>query len=543
MASPLSEKWLAAVIDTSDDAVMLIDPDRIILLANTAAEAFARRNGTESIVGKSYDELLRRNLVLDEHGEVNPVELCPSDIALTEGKSVRGKLFQYNIDDTPVWLRVTSVPIFDDGRKVACAIVRLKDVSDRRALEDKLSFLLQSSRLVPLTVDFHERLTYKASLTVPLIADWCTINVTNDDGSLSREAIVHRDPGKMALVNEFEEALSKRQDSKGARHVASTGVAEFYPDALGAFPADAPSSPEGVAVARALGLGSLMILPIISHGTVLGILSLGYDESKRKYSPEDLTFMQEYCNHISSVLENGRLYEEIKKHDASKDSFLATLSHELRNPLAPIKSMLELMKLQPHAAEFSHNISIIEHQFDHITKILNDLLEVTRYSRGKINVELRRVNLISVMRNIVESVEPFLKEKKVALHVSLPLNAIVIRADQTRLEQALMNVLHNAEKFTPAEGHIWVTVTTDEKTATITIRDSGIGMEPHMVAHIFEPGIRDEKKHRTEGLGLGLLLVKEVVHLHGGTVKAHSDGLGKGSEFTITLPVLQQRLL
>lgn len=544
MRDPIPKEWLTAIVDTSEDAIILLDTERIIHFANAAAVAYCERIGAPAAVGAPYDEIVKDKITLDEEGNAVPPEFFPCTITLTEGKVVR-KVFQQIVHGAHSWVKISTFPLFDEHGRVSHAIIRITDITDIKAQEVKLAFLVQSSKLSPITVDIEERLTQKARLTVPLIADWCAVSIVNHNGSLSRVTIVHRDPKKMSLVNELEERLSKEGDTeRGIRHVATTGVPEFFPDVTDEFLVKEFRSPEKIAAMKALGVTSLMILPIISNNAVLGVLSLAYGESLRKYTPEDLTFMKEYCNNISTILENARLYEEIKRRDTSKDSFLATLSHELRNPLAPIKSMLELMKLQPHASEFRHNISVIEHQFDHLTKILTDLLEVNRYARGKIHVELRRVNLITVIRDSVESATPFFKKKSIDLEVSLPSHTIVIRADQTRLEQALMNVFHNAEKFTPDGGKVWIRVSSDEKNASITIGDNGIGIEPDLLEHLFEPGLRDEKMRRgTEGLGLGLMLVKEIVQLHGGTVTARSEGAGKGSEFTITLPILQQRLL
>jgi signal transduction histidine kinase len=410
-------------------------------------------------------------------------------------------------------------------------------------LEQKLQFLIESSKILALTANMEERITQKARLTVPLLADWCTVNVVKEDGKLERVTIVHRDPEKVALVDELAVRSERESTSSAMQRIVQTGRAEFYPEITDEFLVKSSRSPERLALARKLGVVSTMIIPIVSSGKVLGVLSVAYAESGRHYTEEDFVFMQEYCNHLSVVLENARLYEELKAKDAAKDEFLATLSHELRNPLAPIKTMLELIKLKPQSAELKNDITVIEHQFDHLTKILIDLLEVNRYARGKINLELRRVNLLTAIKNSIESAAPFIKKKGIAFTSELPSQTIVIRADQTRLEQALMNVLHNAEKFTPPGGRIWIELKSDDHIATITIGDTGVGIDAEMLPHLFEPAARSKGgHHKTEGLGLGLMLVKEIVQLHGGTITAQSEGEGKGTQFSITLPVLQQRL-
>lgn len=545
MANPVPAGWLTAIVDSSEDSIIVLDRERIIRFANKTALDFAERGGLGTVVGAKLDDVLREHSLLDEDGNRPLPEACPATVTLEKGEISRAKRFQLVIRGKYTWFKASSIPIMGEDGRVEYAVLRLTDISDVKFKEDKLMFLIKTSKVYPLTVDVEERLAQKARFTVPLIADWCMVNVLKEDGSLPLASMVHRDPEKMSTLNELaERANSGTPRSQGMRHVAATAVPEFYPDLTPDTLAATFRSREEVALARSLNLSSMMILPIVSRGAVLGVLSLGYAESGRKYTVDDFAFMQEYCGHISALFENAHLYGELKRRDASKDAFLATLSHELRNPLAPIKSMLELMKMQAHDPELRRNIGVIEHQFDHLTKVLTDLLEMNRYARGKIHVELRRVNLLTVMHNSMDSAKPFFKKKNIELKVALPQHPIVIRGDQTRLEQALMNVLHNAEKFTPEGGSITVTVTTQGPAASISVRDTGMGIEPEMLEHLFEPGVRDEKSsHRTEGLGLGLVLVKDIVQLHNGTIEAKSEGPGKGSEFIITLPILEQPLL
>lgn len=545
MDSSLPERIFAAIVDSSEDVIIVLDARRAIRFVNAAAVEFGKRCGVEAMLGISFDDFLKRSLILDSDGNEATLEEFPNMAVAREGKHARGQVLRQVINTTYTWMKASSIPIANAEGKIEYIIVRLTDITKRKSTEDKLDFLLQTSKVLAITADTEERLAQKAQLTVPQLADWCTVSVVYEGGLLSQSTVVHRDPEKEGIVRDFAERTARGGPTMNiVRRVIETGTAAFYPTVTGSPPKETADVPEWLALARALGVTSIMVLPISSRGIVRGVLSLAYSDSKRRYTDEDFEFMQEYCNHISLLLETAHLYEEIKKRDASKDSFLAKLSHELRNPLAPIKSMLELMKLQPHAAEFRHNISVIEHQFDHLTRILTDLLEVNRYAQGKVHIELRRVNLLTVVKNSVESAEPFFKKKDIVLEVALPSQTVVIRADQTRLEQALMNILHNAEKFTPEGGRIWIHVATDDRTATITIGDTGKGIAPEMLGHIFDPSwARDEKvPHTTEGLGLGLMLVKEIVQLHGGTVSVKSEGEGKGSEFTITLPIPQKRL-
>jgi signal transduction histidine kinase len=447
-------------------------------------------------------------------------------------------VFEQVFNGKHVWLSVTAIPIVEPDGTVEHLVVRFVDISERKHQHDKLQFLVESNKILSITTDFVERLREKARLTVPNLADWCTVTIANPDGTLSRVAIVHRDPSKVLLVEELANRSAKEmRASDSVLNVVQTGVAQFHPFVTTEMLERNGISRERLALAQQLQVCSSMTVPIMSRGKALGALSLAYAESGRHYTPEDLDFVQRFCHHIGVLVDNARLYQEIKKRDNAKDSFLATLSHELRNPLAPIKSALELFRMQYSDPAFLETVSVIEHQFDHLTKLLNDLLDVTRYSRGKIDIALSRIDLCDAVRHTVNIISPFLKQKEITLNVSVPQEAMWVQGDQTRIEQAIMNILHNAEKFTPSRGIMWVHVRTKGSQVLVSVRDTGAGIEPHVLANIFELGAT-KSNHTTTGLGIGLVLVKEIMTLHEGTVEAHSKGLGQGSEFTLSFPLL-----
>ncbi|HEY4525364.1 MAG TPA: hybrid sensor histidine kinase/response regulator, partial [Candidatus Paceibacterota bacterium] len=250
---------------------------------------------------------------------------------------------------------------------------------------------------------------------------------------------------------------------------------------------------------------------------------------------------QDFCVHLGIVLENARLYAEVERRDKAKDLFLASLSHELRNPLAPIKSSLELLKMKGTAPDIREELDIIEHQFDHMARLLNDLLDVTRFTQDKIEITMQSVGLRRLIEKALRATDALLKESGIRLSVHLPDTSIPVMADETRLEQALINVLTNAIKYTPSGGSIQVTLQHDATTAYITVRDDGIGIPAEDLANIFKMYYQGKRRAiDASGLGIGLLLVRKIVELHGGTVAARSEGSGQGSEFEITVPLSKE---
>jgi PAS domain S-box-containing protein len=226
--------------------------------------------------------------------------------------------------------------------------------------------------------------------------------------------------------------------------------------------------------------------------------------------------------------------------DRRKDQFLALLSHELRNPLAPMWNALSLLDRSDPAGEpASRARAVLHRQLAHLSRLVDDLLDLTRISRGKIQLRLAPLSLADVVRRAADDHRSLFSESGVALDVRLPTAPVPVSADATRITQVVGNLLQNAAKFTPRGGHVLLELTTRETRALLRVRDTGIGMDAEMLARLFEPFAQAEAslERSRGGLGLGLALVRRLVELHGGRVGAHSDGLGAGAEFVISLPI------
>jgi signal transduction histidine kinase/ActR/RegA family two-component response regulator len=235
--------------------------------------------------------------------------------------------------------------------------------------------------------------------------------------------------------------------------------------------------------------------------------------------------------------------EELQTADRRKNEFLAMLAHELRNPLAPIRNAAEVLRLQaPADPTLQWAQSLIERQVQQLTRMVDDLLDISRIARGKIRLEKEAVNLTSVVERAVEMVRPLVDSRKQRLTVSPAPGPMWLRADPARLTQVLVNLLTNAAKYTEEGGHVWLTAERADDQATIRVRDTGAGISAKLLPFIFEPYIQEERatERARGGLGIGLSLVRSLVELHGGSVQALSDGPGRGSEFVVRLPLLRQ---
>jgi PAS domain S-box-containing protein len=256
------------------------------------------------------------------------------------------------------------------------------------------------------------------------------------------------------------------------------------------------------------------------------LYGLGIDISARKQTEDELR----------------RLNAELSDADRRKDEFLATLAHELRNPLAPITNALEILRLKdPADPEMRWTRDVIDRQVRQMTRLVDDLLDVARITRGKIALRRERVALAAVVHGAVEAARPSIELSGHVLALSLPAVPVWLDADPTRLTQVLLNLLNNAAKYTPPGGHIEVSAAADGHEAVVRVRDTGIGIAPEHLGKLFEmfSQVVPALERSQGGLGIGLALARGLVELHGGSIEARSDGAGRGSEFVVRLPAAE----
>jgi PAS domain S-box-containing protein len=247
---------------------------------------------------------------------------------------------------------------------------------------------------------------------------------------------------------------------------------------------------------------------------------------------------------VSVDLTRRKLLEEaLIESDRRKDEFLATLAHELRNPLAPVRYAVNVVGQKgPETPELRWAVDIIERQTQHMTRLIDDLLDVNRITRNTLELRKETVELSSIVSSAVEASQPVIEKNQQKLVVDLPREPILLDADTVRLAQVFSNLLHNASKYSKQPeggGSIWLTAQRDQRTATVTVRDSGIGIAPAMLSKVFDmfTQVGRSRGQSEGGLGIGLALAKRLVEMHGGVIEARSEGVGKGSEFVVRLPV------
>lgn len=294
---------------------------------------------------------------------------------------------------------------------------------------------------------------------------------------------------------------------------------------------------------KRFGIRAYACFPLVAEDRLLGTLSFG-SRRRTQLEPDEIEFLRTVCHYVTAAYERVRLIRELRDADRRKDEFLATLAHELRNPLAPIRNALHIMQLAgDDVAAVDQARSMMERQLRQMVRLIDDLLDVSRITRRKLELRKERVQLAAVIGNAVDTTRPLIEAAGHSLTITLPPDPVYLDADPMRLAQVFSNLLNNAAKYTDRGGRLTLTAALDGNEVVVSVRDTGIGIPAEALPTVFEMFAQvDRSLEKSQGgLGIGLTLVKRLVEMHGGRVEARSEGLGKGSEFVTRLPMAAAR--
>ncbi len=298
-----------------------------------------------------------------------------------------------------------------------------------------------------------------------------------------------------------------------------------------------------VQLVKSFGIRAYACNPLLAEDSLIGTLSFA-SRSRDSFDPEEVSFLETLCKYVTTAYERLRLLDRLRETDRRKDEFIAMLAHELRNPLFPLRNALHLLRLgegKPEITEAAR--TVMERQVAQMVRLVDDLLDVARITRGKLELKRERVELAIVVRNAVETSRPLVEQMGHELEVRLPQEPVYLDADPVRVTQIFQNLLNNAAKYTERGGRLSIVAECDGGMIAVTVRDTGIGIPLDTLPRVFDVFAQfGPPVDRSQGgLGLGLTLVKRLAEMHGGSVEARSDGSGKGSTFTVRLPVADAR--
>ncbi|HSC65713.1 MAG TPA: ATP-binding protein [Caldimonas sp.] len=443
---------------------------------------------------------------------------------------------------------------------VAAAAQRARGEAEREQLLDaerearataeraqaRLQQLVSAGALLSRSLEEETTLKAIASVIVPGIADICRIDLLDKNGELQRKLTHHVDPAREAEMLAFVSRNVSTPDSPGsfswAVATGKTFFANLEPGDVEKF-----TDPSFRSFVEGFGIGAACVVPLVARGRTIGAMCALQAESKRRFGPEDGALIGELAQRAALALDNVRLFGESRDalRDAevanrAKDEFLAMLGHELRNPLAPIVTSLEVMARRDGAGEGRERL-IIERQVAHLSRMVDDLLDVARITSGKIELRRERLDLRDVVARALELTAPALHGRRRPPEVTGTTSPVWVNGDPIRLTQVICNLITNAVKFSASDQRIGIVIARQGDTALLCVENEGVGIPAELAPRIFERFVQGEQpmQRASGGLGLGLAIAKNLVELHGGTIAVESAGPGHGARFTVTLPIVE----
>jgi PAS domain S-box-containing protein len=529
---------LRVTLESIGDAVIATDAEGRVTLLNPVAQALTGW-GPEEAAGRPLGAVLDIKNEQTGRPAENPVARVLREgvvVGLANHTALTAR------DGTVRPIEDSAAPIKDEQGRTRGVVLVFHDVTERRRAERAARFLADASAALAALADRESTLQKVARLAVPFFADWCAVDMLEADGLPHRVAVAHVDPSRVRLAHELHRRYPPDPAaSYGVWHILRTGESEMTPEITDAMLAATVKDEELLRTLRQLGLRSYIGVPIRVRDRALGVLTFVAAESGRRYGPADLAVAQDLGQRVAIAVENARLYGELKEADRKKDEFLAMLAHELRNPLAPLRNATQILRMPgADAATAGRARDMIERQIQHLVRLVDDLLDVSRIMRGKIELRKEPVTVAAVVARAVETAQPAIDAPGHRLEVSLPAEPVWVEADPVRLAQVVSNLLNNSAKYMEAGGLIRLTAERQGEEVVLRVRDSGIGIAPEVLPYVFDLFVQAEHGvgRAQGGLGIGLTLVKRLVELHGGRVSASSEGLGKGSEFVVRLPAI-----
>ena len=546
LALTQSQARLTALLEQLPVGIGLTDREGRFLIRNSLLNNFVGDKLS------SLDPVLRaRWRGWDDAGRLLDPSEWPSARAM-RGESVSpGVEMLYTAEDgKQIWTRVLSVPFRDQTDELAGVIVVVQDIDEQRQAENRLDVLVRVSELIRTIHEPYE-LSYAVAETVGthLNVRRCLFNETDLEHDLE---IVHCDYCNGAVsvagqhrISEYSRITSREMERGNTVVNVDSKI-------------DSRTSDDYERTYAQTGERAYVAVPLMREGRWVASLFVS-DDQPRQWGKEEVSLLQTVGERTWTAIEKLRaeaereqlLQREQEARDAAekanqlKDEFLATLSHELRNPLNVILGYSELLLRMPEIEQSPRLVKMgdaLRRNAQSQSQLINDLLDLSRLQRGKVSLNQEPVSLPAIIDNAVETVRADATSKGINIHLNVSDQLLLVDGDRLRLQQIAWNLLNNAVKFTPAGGSIEIGLANENGDAVLIVKDTGQGIDPSFLPHVFEMFRQADGSNRRRhgGLGIGLALVRQLVQLHGGAISAESDGPNKGSRFTVRLPLMRE---
>ncbi len=525
---------LAAIVESSDDAIVSKTLDGIIVTWNKAAEGMFGYSAEEA-VGQPITLIIPADRL---HEEPEILRRIRSGERVEHFDTVRQRK-----DGRLINVSVTISPMRDSTGKILGASKIARDITERKEQEQREEFLNRATRLLATSIDWETTVDQISHLVVPRLGDWCVIDM-KIDGAIERVSVVHPNEEKLREAQEgLRRNPSRERSDRGAARVIETGEAELYPD-LSAQIDEVSQDREQANALREFGLTSAMVVPISYGVQVLGAVTIVSAESGRRYTQADLRLAEELGRRMGFAVENARLYreaqkiqEELRLATEAKDEFMGMVSHELRTPITTIfggARILELRNASLDEESKAQLVSDMRQETERLARMVENLLVLSRLETGG-RPQLEPLLLNRVADKVVEAFSRTRPDREIGVEAEPGLPPVA--GQETYVEQVLTNLLSNADKYSQPGSPIDIAIQADVDGVTVSVMDRGIGVEPDEVDAIFGRFYRSPAVGKTTGgAGLGLTVCKRLIEAQSGDIWAERRP-GGGLTVAFTLPV------
>lgn len=541
-ADPLRGR-LTAIFDSVADGITVMDRTGRIVFANDTGARLLGRDRADELIGMTGAELLGEWEILDDAGEPLPADRMPTRRALageTEPEETVRFRRRGSTDDR--WSLVRARLLNGASPDEDLVVTAFQDITSLKRSESRLQFLSEASAILGESVDYQQTLRRAAEIAVPDLADWCVVDVLEWTGGITRVAVAHADPEKVAATRELWQRWPSDPARSGAVHEMTQRrgpllVDRVTPEMLRAQAQDA----EHLAFLESLDIRSVLVVPLEARGEVLGAFTLVQSESGRRFGRGDVEVAAELGRRAGAAIDVARLVWETHENARLRDEFIAVASHDMRTPLAAIRGYAQLAGRHverseaPDREQLQHWLSDVDASVDRLAHLVSELLDATLVRADQsVPLHLAEVKLSAVASEVLERHRPLSDRHRLVVHA--PEDEPTGLWDASRVARVLDNIVGNAVKYSPDGGEVVVSIGYDTARARVEVSDQGIGIAASDREKIFNPMYRGGNAEHVAGTGLGLAGSRRLVELMGGTIQVESR-IGQGSTFTVWLPL------
>lgn len=511
---------VARVLETIPDAFYALDNNwRFIYLNKNAEQALKKRR--KDIIGKKIWEVFPRST----HGQYH----TQYQKAFSTGKVIQFEEFSKRLCK---WHSVYVYPVANG------LYVYFRNITQRKKVQESMNFLAEAGEVLATSLSYKTTLKNIAELSVPIFADWCSVDMLEPDGTFKQVALAHSDESKIKLLKKIRRKYPPGiLPTEGISQVLKTGEPGFYPVVAESVIENAIQDKKYLSIVKKLGLTSVLIVPMRVEGRAIGSITFVCAKSKRHYTKEDLHTAEHLVARASLAIENALLYKKAQDAIKVRDEFISIASHELKTPITSLKVYFHVLSQQFKSRDKSKvkmSFERVNLQIDKLTKLIKTLLDVSRMHVGKLSLEKGFFSLCDLTEEIIDAISQAQKTHKILLTGNAKDN---IYGDKERIGQIIINLITNAIKYSPRTKRVIVTLSQDLSATFLSVQDFGIGIDQLDQAKIFERffQVNTEREKTFPGLGIGLYVSSEIAKRHGGKILVDSIP-GKGSKFTLILP-------